>query len=140
VRLVTLLAMALTLAGCGSDAKHPATTTIDVSYDDLLSQQHISRDVNLGEGDILRISLASNASTGYRWAEQAQISDRAVVVQRDHYYGGPPDIRPPGTSGVETWTFEALESGTATIATTYSQPWPGGAEDAWTFSATVRVR
>lgn len=138
-RLAAPLAVALTMAGCGG-AHHPSTATIDVSYDDLLNQKHVSREVTLGDGDSLRIILASNPSTGYHWSGQTQISDRAVLAQREHFYAGPSDVRPPGTSGTETWTFEALEPGTATITTTYGQDWPGGAKNAWTFSATVRVR
>jgi inhibitor of cysteine peptidase len=30
--------------------------------------------------------------------------------------------------------------GSATLTTTYGQPWPGGTADAWTFSAVVSVR
>ena len=30
--------------------------------------------------------------------------------------------------------------GAATLTMTYGQPWPGGAKDAWTFTAQVTVR
>ena len=139
-RLIALLALALALAGCGDIKKPPGTTTVDVSYDDLLNKKHISLDVSLGVGDTLRVILASNASTGYQWTAQAQISDPAVLVQRDHYSAGPSDVRPPGTAGIETWSLQALAAGTTTVATSYGQPWPGGAKDAWTFTAAVTVR
>jgi predicted secreted protein len=140
MRLIALLATALTLAACGDIKKPPGTTTIDVSYDDLLNKKQISLDVTVAVGDTLRIILASSASTGYQWSAQAQVSDPAVVAQRDHFYAGPSDIRPPGAAGTETWTFQALKAGTTTLATTYGQPWPGGAKDAWTFTAAVTVR
>ena len=139
-RLIALLALALTLAGCDDIKKPPGTTTIDVSYDDLLNKKQISLDVTVAVGDTLQVILASNPSTGYQWSAQAQVNDPAVLVQRSHYSAGPADVHPPGTAGTETWTFQALKAGTTTVATTYGQPWPGGTKDAWTFTAAVTVR
>ncbi|BBY58947.1 protease inhibitor I42 family protein [Mycolicibacterium sarraceniae] len=140
IRLIAVLVMALTLAGCGDIKKPPGNTTIDVSYDDLLTKKHLSLDIALSAGDTLRVNLASNPSTGYRWDAQAQISDAAVIEQRDHYDSGPSGVHLPGAPGTVTWTFQALKSGTSTVTTHYGQPWPGGAKDAWTFAATVTVR
>jgi len=140
IRLIALLAMVLTLAGCGGIKKPPGTTTIDVSYNDLLNKKQISFDVNLGVGDTLRINLAANPSTGYQWDAQAQISDPAIIAQRDHYDSGHSGVHLPGAPGTATWTFQTLAAGTTTVATTYGQPWPGGTKDAWTFTASVTVR
>ncbi|OYN81283.1 protease inhibitor I42 family protein [Mycolicibacterium sphagni] len=139
-RTIALLALVLTLAGCTDVKRPPRTTSIEVSYDDLLNKKQINQNVGLGVGDKLRIILASNASTGYQWSAQAQISDPAVMVQRDHLYAGPSGVSPPGSAGTETWTFQALKAGTALLLTSYSQPWPGGAKDSWTFTAAVTVR
>jgi inhibitor of cysteine peptidase len=139
-RVLALLALLLTLAGCADIKRPPRTTSVQVSYDDLLTKKHINQNVTLAVGDSLRIILASNASTGYQWSAQAQISDPAVVVQRDHLYAAPPGVGPPGSSGTETWTFQALKAGTTTVSTSYSQPWPGGAKDSWTFTASVTVQ
>jgi len=140
IRLIALVAVILAVAGCGREIKKPPqTTTIEVSYDNLLSKKHIDLPVKLGVGDTLQVILASNSTTGYQWTEQTTISDPAVLVQRSHFYAGPSGARPPGTAGTETWTFEALATGTTTVATSYGQPWPGGAKDSWTFSTTVTV-
>ncbi|WP_161976357.1 protease inhibitor I42 family protein [Mycolicibacterium sp. CH28] len=141
-RLAALPLIAITLVGCSSP-EHPSapaakTTTVEVPYDELLNQKRITRDVELHVGDTLRVVLASNASTGYQWSAQAQIGDPAVLTQRSHDVAGPTDAL-PGASGTETWTFEAAKTGTSTLTTTYGQPWPGGAKDAWTFTATVGV-
>lgn len=139
IRLIAVLALALSLAGCGDIKKPPGTTNIDLTYDDLLKENHPTLDIPLGAGGTLRLNLATNPSTGYQWAAQAQISDPAVIVQRDHYDSGPSGVHLPGAPGTATWTFEALKPGTTTVATTYGQPWPGGVKDAWTFTATVTV-
>jgi inhibitor of cysteine peptidase len=142
IRLLAVLVLAVTLAGCGEIKieKPPGNTNIDVSYDDLLKKKHLSLPISLGVGDTLRINLATNPSTGYQWSAQAQISDTAVLVQRDHYDSGPSGAHFPGAPGTTTWTLQALKAGTATVALTYGQPWPGGLKDAWTFTATVTVR
>ena len=46
----------------------------------------------------------------------------------------------PGAAGTEVWTFDAIKPGSATLTTSYGQPWPGGTKGAWTFSAAVSVR
>ncbi|MBB3748084.1 inhibitor of cysteine peptidase [Mycolicibacterium sp. BK634] len=140
IRLIAVLALALALTGCGGIKKPPGTTTIDVAYDDLLNKKHLKLDISLGVGDTLRLVLASNPSTGYQWAPQAQISDPAVIAQRDHFDSGPSGVHLPGAPGTTTWTFQALKAGAATVATTYSQPWPGGVKDSWSFTAAVTIR
>ena len=134
------VATMLALPGCAhADNRAPQSTTVEVSYDDLLNQKNVSRQVSLVAGDTLRVALASNASTGYQWTADAQISDRGVLTQTDHQTVAPTDAK-PGAAGTEVWTFDAIKPGSATLTTTYGQPWPGGTKDAWTFSAAVSVR
>ena len=135
-----LISTALTLAGCAqADNRASQSTTVEVSYDDLLNQKNVSRQVSLVAGDTLRVALASNASTGYQWTAEAQVSDRGVLTQTNHQTVAPTDAK-PGAAGTEVWTFDAIKPGSATLTTTYGQPWPGGTKDAWTFSAAVSVR
>ena len=139
----TLGVIALGVLGCSGGTTPPAgpapqIETVTVSYDDLLNQKRVTRAVTLATGDTLRISLASNASTGYQWAPQAQISDGRVLSQTGHETVSADG--PPGSAGAEVWTLRALTPGAATLTMTYGQPWPGGAKDAWTFTAQVTVR
>ena len=135
-----VFAAALTLPACAhADNRTPQTTTVEVSYDDLLNQKSVARQVSLVAGDTLRVALASNASTGYQWTAEAQISDRGVLTQTNHQTVAPTDAK-PGAAGTEVWTFDAIKPGSVTLTTTYGQPWPGGTKDAWTFSAAVSVR
>jgi len=141
--MIVLLA-ALAVPGCTAEQssatpQEPQTKTIEVSYDDLLNQEFITRDITLAVGDTLKVTLASNASTGFSWTAQTQIDDSAIVQQTDHESAGPAAAM-PGASGTEVWTFTALKAGTTTIATDYNQPWPGGTKRAWTFKANVTVQ
>ena len=138
------IATCLTTMGCtGKDSPAPTTPapqtkTLEVSYDDLLNQKQVRRDVSLAVGDTLQLTLGSNASTGYQWAADARIGDSSVLTQTGHRTVAPTNAK-PGASGTEVWTFSALKPGTTTVATSYGQPWPGGATDAWTFTADVTV-
>ena len=138
--LALVIASGLTIPGCAHAGKRaPQSTTVEVSYDDLLNQKNVSRQVSLVAGDTLRVVLASNASTGYQWTAEAQITDTGVLTQTSHQTVAPTDAK-PGAAGTEVWTFDAIKPGSATLTTTYGQPWPGGTKDAWTFSAEVSVR
>lgn len=141
VMTVLVVAM-LSVMGCAGKASPPPApqaTTVEVSYNDLLNQKRVHRDIDLAAGQTLRVILGTNASTGYKWAENAQISDTAVLAQTGHVAVASPNGM-PGGSGTEMWTFSALNPGSANITTTYGQPWPGGEKDAWAFTATVTVR
>ena len=130
-------------SGCAGKTEPPSppgpkTTTSAASYDDLLRQKTITRDVSLAVGDTLQISLGSNASTGYRWNPDLTISNTAVLAQAGHEVITPSGA-PPGAPGSEVWALQATGPGTATVTGSYSQPWSGGEKDTWTFTAKVTV-
>ena len=134
--------IASSLMGCaaGSDPREsvPQTTTIEMSYDDLLDQKNITRTLTLNLGDTLQISLGSNPSTGFRWTPQMQITDPTVLAQAGHEVLGPSVAR-TGAAGREVWALQAIGPGATTVSTTYDRPWSGGEKDSWTFSAEVTV-
>lgn len=113
--------------------------TIDVTYDELLNTKFITRRIALTIGDTLRVTLASNRTTGFSWTPQTQIVDPAVIQQVSHE-SPLATSSTPGAAGTEVWTFAVLKAGSTTITTDYSQPWPGGTKKAWTFTATVDVQ
>jgi inhibitor of cysteine peptidase len=133
---------ASSLTGCTSHSdppiSGPQTTTIDVSYDDLLNQPHITRDLTLKVGDALQVSLGSNPSTGFAWTPQMQITNPAVLVQSGHELLAPAPSR-PGAPAREVWVLQAMATGPTAVSTTYGRPWPGGEKDAWSFVAQVTV-
>ena len=132
------------LLGCAGTAEPPKstgpqTTTIRISYDDLLNQKHVRRSVALSVGDYLQVSLGSNASTGFQWAEQMTISDPKVLAQTGHEVIAPKD-GPPGAAGSEVWVLQTMARGTTTVSTTSGRPWTGGEKDSWTFTTDVTVK
>jgi len=144
-RAAAVLAAAMTassLTGCTGHSDPPVsgpqTTTIEVSYDELLNQRHITRDLTLKVGDTLQVSLGSNPSTGFVWAPDMQITNSAVLAQTGHEVLAPSADR-PGASAREVWVMQAMAPGSTTLTASYGRPWPGGEKDAWTFAADVTV-
>ena len=142
---VMILVAAATVGCAGPGPEEPATTdpqttTIEVSYDELLNQKQVARTVTLRVGDFLQVSLGSNASTGFQWAPDMDISDPEVLAQTGHEAVGPAQGGRPGAAGREVWVLQAMSAGTATVITRYGRPWDGGEKDAWTFTAEVTVR
>ncbi len=116
----------------------PQTTTLVISYDELLNRKNVLREATLSVGDTLQVSLGSNPSTGYRWSPTMLISDAGVVAQAGHETIKPAEDR-PGAPGSEVWAIQATGRGQATVATSYGQPWDGGEKNVWTFTAKVTV-
>ena len=136
--ICTLIAILLLLGACSSAA------TVEVSCGDFMEQQHLSRQVEVSTGETLTVTLCSNASTGFQWAESAQVSDKGVLRQTGHEFipPGEKDGEPPapGTAGQQQWTLEALREGTTEVSLEYSRSWEGGEKGEWTFTLTVVVK
>jgi len=118
--------------------------SIEVSCDDFMSAQHISKELEVAAGDAFTVTLCSNPTTGFQWSESAQISDETVIEQTGHKFlpPGAKGNKPPapGTPGQEAWTFKAPKEGEATISMEYSRPWEGGKKREWTFELIVVVK
>jgi predicted secreted protein len=101
----------------------------------------ISKQVEVAVGSYFTVTLCSNATTGYKWSEAAQISAPALVQQTDHKFVSPQSDTPVvGIAGTEVWTFKALKKGTTNVVMEYGQPWAGGEKGAWKFNLTVVVK
>ncbi len=134
-----MVAISLSLFAC---SPVPKQASLDVSYDDFMKLQHISKEVEVAIDGSLTVALYSCPSEGRQWSE-AQISDQTVLQQTDHKLVMPkPETPPvPGTPGQEVWTFKALQKGTSTISMEYTHPWEGGEKEPMlTFILTVVVK
>ena len=139
LRLITvfaLLTMSLWLAAC---APGTSATSVEVSCDEFRNQEHMSKQINVADGNTFTVTLCSNATTGFEWSESAQISDTTVIQQTNHEFVAP-ETSLRGAPGKEVWTFKALKKGTSEISMEYSRPWEGGEKGEWTFNLTVVVK
>jgi inhibitor of cysteine peptidase len=131
-----MVVLALSLLACSPSAKD---VSLEVSIDDLMSQNHISQQVEITAGGSLTVTLGSNPTTGFSWSENAQISDQTVLQQTGHEFISPTQTM-PGAPGKELWTFKALKAGTSTVSLEYSRPWEGGEKGEWTYTLNVTVK
>jgi len=93
----------------------------------------------LNKSQEIRITLESNPSTGYSW-QVFQAPDPVLEQIGGAVYQAPTGTAPAvGAPGTETFTFKAVQSGTATLGLGYSRPWESVAPTR-TFTVTVTVR
>ena len=135
--ICSVVAMSLVLFACASVPKH---ASVDVSCDDFMANNHISKEVQIAVDGTLTVTLCSNPTTGFSWSETAQISDQTVLQQTSHESVSPEDTGMVGAPGQEVWTFKTLEKGTAKVSMEYSRPWEGGEKGEWTYEITVTVK
>ena len=135
-----MVVMALSLLACSSASQD--SVSWEVPIDNFMNQQHIIDQIEVPVGNTLTVILGSNPTTGFRWDEEAQISDIGVLEQVQHEFIGPESEPPPppGTPGQEVWTFKALKEGAAIVSLEYSRPWEGGEKGEWTYNLAVTVK
>ena len=122
--LVLALAMTLT-AGCGSR---------EVALDD----RDNGKQIELEQGQTLAITVESNPTTGYSWAQQEGEPDDILVMLGEPEYKSKSALI--GGGGTETLRFRAERPGTTTLQLIYRRPWEEDAQPAATYTLTVSVR
>ncbi|MFC1937420.1 protease inhibitor I42 family protein [Chloroflexota bacterium] len=137
VLMAAVVTLALFLLACS-----PGPSKVEISCDDFMKEQHISKEIEVAAGDSFTVTLCSNPTTGFLWSESAQIGDQSVLEQARHKIISPESEPPPppGTPGQEIWTFMALKKGMSTVSLEYSRLWEGGEKGEWTFNLTVVVK
>jgi len=137
-----VIAISTFLIACTAPAQPAQQIWVEVYCDEFYNNHHISKAIEVNSGERLTVVLCSNPTTGFQWSEEAEISDSAVLKQEVHEFVGPESEPPPppGTPGVEAWTFQTLKKGTSTVSMEYSRPWEGGEKGEWTFILTVTAK
>lgn len=89
-------------------------------------------------GDIGRITLSGNPTTGYTW--HYEISDESVISPVCQSYSSSAKEGIVGAGGIYGWSFKALKAGEATITFRYYRDWEGQASAAQTAVIKVSIR
>lgn len=144
IGIVLISLVGSVIYSCASPAETEVSSEpirVEITCDEFQNNNHHSDSKEISTGDTLVIVLCSNQTTGFQWAENADISDESVLAQENHEFVGPEsESPPPGAPGQEIWTFKALKQGSSTIYFEYSRPWEGGEKGAWTFTLDVTVK
>jgi len=109
----------------------------DISCAEFDQSSHRSGEFEVQVGDRIRVELCSNPTTGFEWDYEMTVDN--VLKEEDHDFEEP-EGDDPGAAGIETWTFEAVETGTTEVQMEYSQPSEGGLKSQWTYNMTVTVQ
>jgi inhibitor of cysteine peptidase len=104
----------------------------------VLTETDDRRTVAIDAGETLEIRLASNPTTGYRWA-------LANPVEHLEMVGGNASFEPSasalaGAGGHEIFLFRAKTVGREVIDLRYARPWETDAAPARVYQLTVEVR
>ena len=121
-----------TAADAKADAK-TASKTYEMTRDDN------GKTLKIKVGDVIRVKLKSNRTTGYSWALTGK-TDAKVLKSGEVEYKV--DEHPAGMVGVggnDFCTFTALAPGKTEIALGYARPWEKDKEPAQAFKLTVEV-
>ena len=130
ILLVTVLALALSSSALSNSPPEQPPPPSEVR----LGAQDDARQIELGEGQVLVVSLEGNPSTGYIW----QVEEEAARILRQV---GEIEFEPEsnllGAPGTQTLRFKAVEAGQTTLKLVYRRPWEE-VEPASAFSVQVQ--
>jgi inhibitor of cysteine peptidase len=101
---------------------------LSLTKDDNGSENTVSK------GDVVKITLAENPTTGYTW----QLDTTGFEVVSDEYV--PPNTTLVGAGGEHVWELKAVNTGTYKLNGIYKRSWEQQTADDTTWSATVIVK
>src|SRR5882757_9026654 len=117
------LLLSVCFSGC---TRSSLTINADKSYN--------GRTLTLRIGDGVKLSLAENPTTGYRWELLAKPEPYCVVVTDAYATNTGGGI---GSGGTHNWDFRAVSKGTGTVSLAYGRPWEKDVAPAQTFKLTL---
>ena len=93
-------------------------------------------EVELCVGDEFELSLAETRTAGYRWVLKSQGEPACTLLNESSQ----PATGKVGGSGMHSWRFRGVTSGTGSLALEYARSWETTSGPERTFAMKVRVR
>jgi hypothetical protein len=110
---------------------------VSIGCDAFASSPNAVQAVGISAGQAVVLHVCANPTTGFSWGD-AVSSDPAVASVGAWAYEAPePGMM--GASGTSHVVVVGEAAGTATITSSYDQPWDGGTKGAWTLELTLTV-
>lgn len=103
-----------------------------------LTEADNGKSIEVHTGDIIRITLESNITTGYSWENADKFDEDILALDSDDYVSDPNPEELDGVGGSTVIVYRALKPGKAKIDLVYSQFWDTSEFDT-RFSVTVEV-
>ena len=103
-----------------------------------LTEADNGKNIEVHTGDIIRITLESNITTGYSWENADKVDKDILALDTNDYVSDPNPEELDGVGGNTVIVYRALKSGKAKIDLVYLQSWEPSEFDT-KFSVTVEV-
>ena len=103
-----------------------------------LTEADNGKNIEVHTGDIIRITLESNITTGYSWENADQVDRDILALDANDYVSDPNPEELDGVGGNTVIVYRALKPGKAKIDLVYLQSWEPSEFDT-KFSVTVEV-
>ena len=103
-----------------------------------LTEADNGKNIEVHIGDIIRITLESNITTGYSWENADKVDKDILALDSDDYVSDPNPEEMDGVGGSTVIVYRALKPGKAKIELIYLQSWEPSEFDQ-RFSVTVEV-
>ena len=103
-----------------------------------LTEQDNGKNIEVHPGDIIRITLESNITTGYSWENADKVDKNILALDTNDYISDPNPEELDGVGGSTVIVYRALKPGKTKIDLVYLQSWEPSEFDT-KFSVTVEV-
>ena len=103
-----------------------------------LTEADNGKSIEVHTGDIIRITLESNITTGYSWENADKVDKDILALDANDYVSDPNPEELDGVGGNTVIVYRALKPGKAKIDLVYLQSWEPSEFDT-KFSVTVEV-
>ena len=95
------------------------------------------RSIEVENGDVFKISLEGNPTTGYQWEVAAYNAVMLTRIGEPEYNS---DSDKLGAGGIYTFTFKALAEGQSNLELVYHRPWEEGVLPIDIFTVSIHVK
>ncbi len=103
-----------------------------------LTEADNGKNIEVHTGDVIRITLESNITTGYSWENADKVDKDILALDTNDYVSDPNPEELDGVGGSTVIVYRALKPGKAKIDLVYLQSWEPSEFDT-RFSVTVEV-
>ena len=103
-----------------------------------LTEKDNGKKIEVHTGDVIRITLESNITTGYSWKNADKVDKDILALDANDYVSDPNPEEMDGVGGNTVIVYRTLKPGKAKIDLVYLQSWDPSEFDA-RFSVTVEV-
>ncbi len=121
------------------EAASPQTAVNGAADEVKLTGKDNGRSIEVHTGDIIRITLESNITTGYSWEHAGKVDTDILKLDKDDYVSDPNPEELDGVGGRTVIVYRALKPGKAKIDLTYMRPWETASEFDEKYSVKVEV-